>query len=385
MWYGGYGKDGHDRIHLAVSPDGQKWTRRGVVVSNDEAKHVNDPSVVRVGGTYFMFYTRAVVDVTYDIAMATSQDGVHWNKQGTVLKPGAAGEWDSLCVGRPSVMLRGQCLQDVVRRAEGHAVGLAGGCSQVRHVEPVCVGYAASPDGIHWTKHTHPVFDHDAGAVDVKKINDVYVMAYESAEGTQVATSPDGIYNWTAKGLWVPLSGRDFDQVWPGHADDLRRAAGPGRDALHRRRHRRELGSEYDRPSPSHAGAAGPGRGHARAGEQPVSEEGTRRAARPHRRPVPSIDAPADSRSPATDLDQVASHGRPGRPAGPVALDAVIERVALDRDAAGLGDQAADLGDGHFLRGLGAGLVVDLLVDDGAVDVVGAEGEGDLGGLDARA
>ena len=56
-----------------------------------------------------------------------------------------------------------------------------------------------------------------------------------------------------------------------------------------------------------------------------------------------------------------------------VALDAVIERVALDGDAAGLGDQAADLGDGHLLRRLGAGLVVDLLVDDRAVDVVGAE------------
>ena len=69
----------------------------------------------------------------------------------------------------------------------------------------------------------------------------------------------------------------------------------------------------------------------------------------------------------------------------PASLDAVIERIALDRDAAGLGDQAADLGDGHFLRRLGAGLVVDLLVDDGAVEVVGPEGEGDLGRLDARA
>ena len=73
------------------------------------------------------------------------------------------------------------------------------------------------------------------------------------------------------------------------------------------------------------------------------------------------------------------------RPGPSVALDAMIERVALDGNAAGLGDQAADLGDGHLLRRLGAGLVVDLLVDDGAVDVVGAEGQGDLGRLDARA
>ena len=51
----------------------------------------------------------------------------------------------------------------------------------------------------------------------------------------------------------------------------------------------------------------------------------------------------------------------------------MVERVTLDRNPAGLGDQATDLGDGHFLGGVGTGLVVDLLVDDRAVEVVGAE------------
>ncbi len=211
MWYGAQGKDGHDRIHLAVSPDGEKWNRRGVVVGNDEANHVNDPSVVRVGGTYFMFYTRAVVEVTDDIAMATSQDGVHWDKQGPVLRPGAAGEWDSLCVGRPSVLFEDNVFKmwydgrkDLPLSAPGNVPKSA--------TSTRLAGYASSPDGIHWTKHTHPVFANGAGGVDVKKINGVYVMAFESAEGTQVAVSPDGIYSWTAKGLWAPLSGRDFDR-----------------------------------------------------------------------------------------------------------------------------------------------------------------------------
>ena len=211
MWYGGQGKDGHDRIHLAVSQDGEKWTRRGVVVSNDEANHVNDPSVVRVGGTYYMFYTRAVVEVTDDIAMATSPDGVHWNKLGPVLKPGAAGEWDSLCVGRPSVLFEDNVFKmwydgrkDLPLNAPGNVPKSA--------TSSRCVGYASSPDGVHWTKHTHPVYAGNAGGVDVKKINGVYVMAYESAEGTQISASPDGIYSWTSKGLWVPISGRDFDK-----------------------------------------------------------------------------------------------------------------------------------------------------------------------------
>ena len=50
MWYGGQGRDGHDRIHLAESEDGTKWVRRGVVLEDGTANHVNDPSVVRVGG-----------------------------------------------------------------------------------------------------------------------------------------------------------------------------------------------------------------------------------------------------------------------------------------------------------------------------------------------
>src|SRR3954452_23061875 len=32
MWYGGQGRDGHDRIHLAESGDGVTWARRGVVL-----------------------------------------------------------------------------------------------------------------------------------------------------------------------------------------------------------------------------------------------------------------------------------------------------------------------------------------------------------------
>src|SRR6202042_1907363 len=50
MWYGGQGKDGHDRIHLAESKDGRTWTRRGVVIDHGEANHVNDPSIVKVDG-----------------------------------------------------------------------------------------------------------------------------------------------------------------------------------------------------------------------------------------------------------------------------------------------------------------------------------------------
>lgn len=54
MWYGGQGRDGHDRIHYAESTDGQTWVRKGVVLEDRNANHVNDPSVAKVGGVYYM-------------------------------------------------------------------------------------------------------------------------------------------------------------------------------------------------------------------------------------------------------------------------------------------------------------------------------------------
>jgi hypothetical protein len=96
MWYGGQGRDGHDRIHLAESDDGNRWARKGVVLEDLTANHVNDPSIVRVGDKYFMYYTRAVRGVIDEIALATSTGGVRWGRKGVVLRPGAPGEWDSL-------------------------------------------------------------------------------------------------------------------------------------------------------------------------------------------------------------------------------------------------------------------------------------------------
>src|SRR4051794_25826560 len=81
---------------------------------------------------------------------------------------------------------------------------------------------------------------------------------------------------------------------------------------------------------------------------------------RGHRATGPGPSAPPPRQRQRGDVDVLA-----GAPAVAVALDAVVERVALARAPARLGDQAADLGDGDLLGGLGARLVVDLLVDDG--------------------
>src|SRR5262245_37795363 len=74
---------------------------------------------------------------------------------------------------------------------------------------------------------------------------------------------------------------------------------------------------------------------------------------------------------------------RPLRRLGGVADDAAVERVALDRLAAGFDDETADLLGGEQLRRGRAGVVIDQLVADGAVDVVGPVGQGGLGRADA--
>ena len=113
-WFGGQGRDGHDRIHLAELPDGQTWTQKGVVLDRGQDNHVNDPSVVHVGGVYFLYYTRAHVDISDVIDVATSDDGIHWTKRGTALDPGKEGQWNSLLVRQALRDLRRGRVQDVV-------------------------------------------------------------------------------------------------------------------------------------------------------------------------------------------------------------------------------------------------------------------------------
>jgi hypothetical protein len=204
MWYGGQGRDGHDRIHYAESRDeGRTWTKLGVVLGNGTANHVNDPSVVHVGHTWFMLYTVAEQATDDAIALATSPDGRTWQKCGVVLGPGAPGTWDARIVGRPSVLHEDGVFKmwfDGTTRAGNRDVGLA-----------------SSADGFKWTCHGgNPVF-RNAGAVDVTHTANGYTLLFESPAGTRVATSREGL-NWEASGLIAtdsPIGLDRFGQVTP--------------------------------------------------------------------------------------------------------------------------------------------------------------------------
>jgi sucrose-6-phosphate hydrolase SacC (GH32 family) len=215
MWFGGQGQDGHDRIQLAESHDGTNWKSRGVVLEDPTANHVNDPSVVKRGDTYFMYYTRAASDVLDEVALATSRDGIHWNHRGIVLRPSPPGNWDSLLVGRPSVLLEGNTFRmwydgrkDLPLGAPAQGVPKSASSGRA-------VGYAQSSDGFTWTRpQPETVFAGDAGGVHVAKVSNNFAMVYENAAGTQLATSADGL-TWKPKGLLTPTTGTDDDRF--GH------------------------------------------------------------------------------------------------------------------------------------------------------------------------
>ena len=208
MWYGGQGADGKDAIFLAWSQDLVTWSKYGnpdpiPVVDHAASNHVNDPSVVWAQGMFYMYYTEAPIGEEDEVHLATSADGITWEKQGAVIDVGAPGSWESDRVGRPSVLYE----EGEFRMwYDGQIYGVA------RHV-----GYATSSDGLTWTKHPNNPILLNEGAIDVAKVGDRYVMLVEGHTGTRSYHSSDRL-SWNLQGTVISLSGDSYDsfgQVTP--------------------------------------------------------------------------------------------------------------------------------------------------------------------------
>lgn len=208
MWYGGQGADGHDRIHYAESSDGLNWTKRGIVLDRGNSNHVNDPSILRIGTTYYMYYTNSPTTKLDEIHLATSNDGISWQEHGSIFSQGS---WDKYA-GRPSVIYD----EGIFKMwYDGRESSLPGTESKI--------GYAISSDGFSWTRYiNNPIFTDDAydegqglskvAAVDVKRNGNKYIMVYQ-AKGTKWASSTDGIH-WQKRGILIHLSGTTFDRLY---------------------------------------------------------------------------------------------------------------------------------------------------------------------------
>ena len=190
-------------VALVTSPDGLSWSGPPVPVLGPRPEtgwedDINRPVVVKREDGYHMWYTgqnRAHSAIGY----ATSPDGITWTRQSTepVLSPDQP--WEKVAVMCPDVTWDAA--------AQIYKMWYSGG----DQYEPDAIGYATSPDGLHWTKLAqNPIFvpdpqsaweQHKVTACQVIPDADGYTMLYIGFENVQhaqigLARSEDGITGW---------------------------------------------------------------------------------------------------------------------------------------------------------------------------------------------
>ncbi len=189
----------------ATPPGASNWTRTGSAAqlspstSGWDSFLIGSPSVVKVGGTYYLYY-EGMSSSTHlrSIGLATSTDGATWTKSSAnpVIAPGASGAWDQYGARYPTVYYDGNQFRLWYQGngANGDSIGLA-----------------TSPDGVTWTKSSgNPVItatgvisSYAPGAV--VNTGSTYVMYYNADGSISTLTSPDGVA-WSSGGTVVASS-----------------------------------------------------------------------------------------------------------------------------------------------------------------------------------
>jgi predicted GH43/DUF377 family glycosyl hydrolase len=94
LFFCGYDGSHHSRpgaILAAVSPTGASWDRVGTVLAPIPGElGVSHPCVIEMARTFYMFYT-SDDGGRLSIAMASSADGIAWDRHGTIMDASGAG------------------------------------------------------------------------------------------------------------------------------------------------------------------------------------------------------------------------------------------------------------------------------------------------------
>lgn len=198
MWYGGCDPSYGCSIILATSSDGRHWTKEGVVLSpiGGNESIIGYPSVVKVGGTYWMYYS--ATGGPFQIFAATSPDGTSWTRRGLVLSNGSSGSPDAAGAFAPRILFEGGTYRMWYTGIP------ASGASDIVLAE--------STDGLSWTKRGLAVAPGPAGSLDsyavqyasVVHLGSTYIMAYTGLTSPTTASilyanSTDGVA-WTKDG-----------------------------------------------------------------------------------------------------------------------------------------------------------------------------------------
>lgn len=218
MWYSSVydPRMGYGGIGLATSSDGVHWTRAndgepvlGVAAAGafDDGQLIA-PDVHYDGRIYRMWYTGSSLKISpfnvcyYRVGLATSDDGVHWqraNDGNPVLDLGPSGSYDDVQAATPAVL----------RDGDGYRMWYAAWAKEPDHT--ICVAH--SSDGVHWERENEgkPVtglFPTRAYGPKVCRIGNTYLMLFagslKSSTLSYAAISDDGIH-WEMLGNGQPM------------------------------------------------------------------------------------------------------------------------------------------------------------------------------------
>lgn len=204
MWY--VGRDYAFNINSAISVDGVHWyTFQGNPILEPGPPGSFDDgftwggTVIKVDSIYRFYYGGFTSSGRGSIGLATSRDGINWTKfsGNPVMSPGPAGSWDDDAVHSPNVFRDHRGIYQMYYSGNG--------------LPSASIGYATSPDGITWTKHSAnplltPSFTNNWESFLVTDprvivVGSTYYMFYFGAPDANayqigVATSQNGI-DWT--------------------------------------------------------------------------------------------------------------------------------------------------------------------------------------------
>jgi beta-1,4-mannooligosaccharide phosphorylase len=186
--------DGQWHTALATSEDGLHWQKQGIVLRADPGSYIAaNGSAIRQGGQYWYWYEVGGKD-SLRIALARSTDARSWVREGdVVLDSGPVGSWDERAVADPYV----------IRIEPYFYMYYLGQDRAVRQR----IGVARSKDGVTWQKlRSNPVLEMDAdeaglGEPAVWQSHGFYWMLYtvrnfDETRYLALARSVDGV-QWT--------------------------------------------------------------------------------------------------------------------------------------------------------------------------------------------
>ncbi len=189
-------------IALVESRDGRHWGEPQIALGpNSDTEwedDINRPTVVKRDDGYHMWYTGQAQGHSW-IGYATSPDGRTWRRASTQPVVSSEQSWENVAVMCPHVLWD----QDRQLYRMWYSAG--------EQYEPNAIGYATSPDGVHWAKwEDNPVFvadrnneweQHKVTACQVIPNGEWHTMFYigfrdEHRAQIGLARSRDGITGW---------------------------------------------------------------------------------------------------------------------------------------------------------------------------------------------